>query len=175
MIIAIVYDHRGRTKAGQEGPVEVRITHERKPYYINTGIKVTGRQLRDGHIVNRADADVLQQRLEIVVRNIEIAVNRRIERGLPINVAEIRQEVYGAATVKDGARTAMLDWMAEQVPLLKIGEGTRRRYAVLITRMRQYGELTAWDDLTIENLYKWDSWLHQRTKAQSNADIRAGR
>ena len=24
MIIAIVYDHRGRTKAGQEGPVEVR-------------------------------------------------------------------------------------------------------------------------------------------------------
>ena len=90
MIIAIVYDHRGRTKAGQEGPVEVRITHERKPYYINTGIKVTGRQLRDGHIVNRADADVLQQRLEIVVRNIEIAVNRRIEKGQPINVAEIR-------------------------------------------------------------------------------------
>ena len=175
MIIAIVYDHRGRTKAGQEGPVEVRITHERKPYYINTGIKVTGRQLRDGHIVNRADADVLQQRLEIVVRNIEIAVNRRIEKGQPINVAEIRQEVYGAATVKDGARNAMLDWMAEQVPLLKIGEGTRRRYAVLITRMRQYGELTAWDDLTIENLYKWDSWLHQRTKAQSNADIQAGR
>ena len=40
MIIAIVYDHRGRTKAAQEGPVEVRITHERKPYYINTGIKV---------------------------------------------------------------------------------------------------------------------------------------
>lgn len=175
MIIAIVYDHRGRTKAGQEGPVEVRITHERKPYYINTGIKVTGRQLRDGHIVNRADADVLQQRLEIVVRNIEIAVNRRIEKGQPINVAEIRQEVYGAATVKDGARTAMLDWMAEQVPLLKIGEGTRRRYDVLIRRMRQYGELTAWDDLTIENLYKWDSWLHQRTKAQSNADIQAGR
>ena len=43
MRIAIVYDHRGRTKAGQEGPVEVRITHERKPYYISTGIKVTGR------------------------------------------------------------------------------------------------------------------------------------
>ena len=65
--------------------------------------------------------------------------------------------------MKDDDKNAMIDWMAEQVPLLKIGEGTRRRYAVLITRMRQYGELTAWDDLTIENLYKWDSWLHQRT------------
>ena len=54
----IVFDHRGRSKAGQEGPLEVRLTHERKPYYINTGIKITGRQLRDGQIVGRGDADI---------------------------------------------------------------------------------------------------------------------
>ena len=36
----IVWDHRNRTKAGCEGPLEVRVTVDRKPYYINTGIKV---------------------------------------------------------------------------------------------------------------------------------------
>ena len=36
----IVWDHRKRTKAGSEGPLEVRVTVDRKPYYINTGIKV---------------------------------------------------------------------------------------------------------------------------------------
>ena len=45
---SIVYDHRGRTRAGEEGPIELRITYNRKPYYINTGIKVRGRELRDG-------------------------------------------------------------------------------------------------------------------------------
>ena len=35
----IVWDHRKRTQAGCEGPLEVCVTVDRKPYYINTGIK----------------------------------------------------------------------------------------------------------------------------------------
>ena len=36
--LSIVYDHRGRTQKGEEGPVEGRVTVNRKPYYINTGM-----------------------------------------------------------------------------------------------------------------------------------------
>jgi integrase len=171
----IVFDHRGRSKAGQEGPLEVRLTHERKPYYINTGIKITGRQLRDGQIVGRGDADILNERLKMVVRNIEQAVNNRIENGLPIDVAEIRREAYGMKPAKDVSKTGMLEWIAEEVPHLNISAGTRRRYDVLVNRLRLYGKLTAWDDLTVENIYKFDAWLHQLPAPQSNGDIQAGR
>jgi integrase len=171
----IVFDHRGRSKAGQEGPLEVRLTQERKPYYINTGIKITGRQLRDGQIVGRGDADILNERLKMVVRNIEQAVNNRIENGLPIDVAEIRREAYGMKPAKDVSKTGMLEWIAEEVPHLNISAGTRRRYDVLVNRLRLYGKLTAWDDLTVENIYKFDAWLHQLPAPQSNGDIQAGR
>jgi integrase len=171
----IVFDHRGRTKAGQEGPIEVRITHERKPYYINTGIKVLGRQLRDGIIVGRGDADVLNERLDIVVRNIEAAVNRCIEDGLPVNVAEIRRQAYGVERKDQENATAMIDWIEREVPLLKIKDGTRERYEVLVRRMRQYGKLAAWQDLTVENLYRWDAWLHTLTRPASHGDRQAGR
>ena len=171
----IVFDHRGRCKAGQEGPVELRVTHNGKRYHINTGIKVLGRELRDGMIVNRADADVLNERLSIVVDRIMKSVNRCIEQDIPIDVAEIRRQAYNISKTDTQNRTAMIDWMTEQVPLLNIKEGTRRRYQVLLKRMREYGGLSAWGDLSVENIYRFDAWLHQLTKAQSNGDIQAER
>ena len=121
---AIVFDHRGRTKAGAEGPVELRVTVNRKPYYINTGIKVRGRELRDGHIVGRADKSVLQDQLDIITDKMMRAVNRCVEKGIAIDVAEIRRQAYEMEAVGAAEKTDMLDWLTAQVPLLNIGEGT---------------------------------------------------
>ena len=88
----IVWDHRGRTKTGAEGPVEIRVYHNGERFYINTGIKVRGRELRDGMVVGREDADVLNERLSIVTERVMKAVNRCIEQDIPIDVAEIRRQ-----------------------------------------------------------------------------------
>ncbi|MCH5307625.1 MAG: tyrosine-type recombinase/integrase [Prevotella sp.] len=172
---ALVFDHRGRTKPGQEGPIELRVTYNRKPYYINTGIKVRGRELYDGRITGRRDALVLQDRLDIVVEKIERAVTACIEKGLEINVAAIRSQLYnlGASGGCDGGD--MLAWMEEQVPMLKIKETTRRRYDVLMSRLREFGKLTAWSDLSVENIYLFDTWLHGLRRPSSNGDVQAGR
>ena len=84
--LCIIFDHRGRTENGKEGPLEVRVTVGRKPYYINSGIRVRGCEFRFGEIVNRSDMDVLNERLAILEEKIEMAVNMCIEHG-----EEIRQ------------------------------------------------------------------------------------
>ena len=168
----IVFDHRGRTKAGKEGPLELRITHARKPYYINTGIKVLGREFRDGQIINRADADVLQAQLELITLRYKEAVLECIKKGTPINVAEIRRQAYNINITRESS-ASMLDWLTKQVPKLNISAGTRRRYDVLLRRLEQFDKLKSWDDLTVENLYEFDAWLHQITKVQSNGDKQA--
>ena len=87
----IVWDHRKRTKAGSEGPLEVRVTVDRKPYYINTGIKVRKNEFKAGTIVNRADADTLRMRLNILYKKIETEVNAAIDDGRQIDVADIKR------------------------------------------------------------------------------------
>lgn len=155
--------------------MELRVTYDRKPYYINTGIKCLGRELQDGHFINRGDANVLQQRLDIIVNKLLGAVNRCIDQGLEINVAEIRRQAYSVDAVADSSRSAMLDWMEQQVPLLPIKDSTRSRYKVLIHRLREFGGLTAWGDLTVERLYQFDNWLHGLRRPASKGDIQAGR
>ena len=171
----LVFDHRGRTKEKNEGPIELRVTTNSKPYYINTGVRVRSDQFNGERVVNHRDARLLNERLKDVVLKIETAVNECIRNGLTIDVAQIKRQAYN---VEDNAKhneTAMIDWIDEQIPQLNIKDGTRERYSVTARRMREYGGLMRWDDLTVENIYKWDSWLHKIKKPVSNGDVQAGR
>lgn len=170
----LVFDHRGRTGENQDGPIELRVTVNSKPYYINTGVKVRSDQFSREKVVNHRDARLLNERLDGVVMNIEMAINECIRRGLPIDVAQIKRQAYNVEQSGLHAETAMIDWIDEQVPLLKIKDGTRERYYVTARRMREYGGLLRWSDLTVENLYKWDAYLHGIKKPMSNGDVQAG-
>ena len=171
----LVFDHRGRTKEKNEGPIELRVTANSKPYYINTGVRVRSDQFNGERVVNHRDARLLNERLKDVVLKIETAVNECIRNGLTIDVAQIKRQAYNVEEKAKHNETAMIEWIDEQIPLLNIKDGTRERYCVTARRMREYGGLMRWDDLTVENIYKWDSWLHKIKKPVSNGDVQAGR
>jgi integrase len=164
---AIIFDHRGRTAHDKEGPIELRFIIDRKPLYVNTGIKVLSTQLRDGTIINRPDMDVLNDRLATVTLRIEKAINRCIASGIPIDVAELRRAAYSP---DNDMPADMMEWFRNQVPLLKISENTRKHCHTLIRRLDDFGKFRAWSDLTLERLFEFDTWLHQREKQQTAAD-----
>lgn len=170
----LVFDHRGRTGENQEGPVELRVTVNSKPYYINTGVRVRSDQFSREKVVSHRDARLLNERLKDVVINIEMAINECIRKELPIDVAQIKRQAYNIEQSMLHDETALIDWIDEQIPLLKIKDATRERYYVTARRMREYGGLMRWDDLTVENLYKWDEYLHSIKKPMSNGDVQAG-
>ena len=171
----LVFDHRGRTSEKNEGPIELRVTVNSKPYYINTGVRVRSDQFNGERVVNHRDARLLNERLKDVVMKMETAVNECIRNGLTINVAQIKRQAYNVEEKAKHNETAMIDWIDEQIPQLNIKSGTRERYCVTARRMREYGGLMRWDDLTVENIYKWNSWLHKIKKPVSNGDVQAGR
>ena len=171
----LVFDHRGRTKEKNEGPIELRVTANSKPYYINTGVRVRSDQFNGERVVNHRDARLLNERLKDVVLKIETAVNECIRNGLTIDVAQIKRQAYNVEEKAEHNETAMIDWIDGQIPQLNIKSGTRERYYVTARRMREYGGLMRWDDLTVENIYHWDSWLHKIKKPVSNGDVQACR
>ena len=51
------------------------------------------------------------------------------------------------------------DWIEEQVSTLNVTEGTRRHYELMLERLKSFGRLKSWSDLTVDNIYAWDAWL----------------
>ena len=161
--ISLTYDHHKRTPKGGEGPVEVRVTVNKKPYYINTGVRVreerlVGNRIKD--LKDTYDADVLNERLSTIVELVEREVNSCLEERRPLDVAEIRRKVYdlGVAGNDDDTPT-LIAWIKEQVPMLDVVKNTRQKYVTLCRRLTEFGQITRWEHLSVEAIYKWDAWL----------------
>lgn len=172
---AIVFDHRGRTKRGAEGPLEVRVTVERKPYYINTGVHVCKSEWKYGAVIDRPDAVELNERLTIVLRKIQKEINDCIENRRQIDVAEVRRKVLA---VDDGnsSKNDFLDWLEERIEIVKptLGEGTVKHYYTMMGRLKEFGEIRRFADVTVDNILKWDSWLHEYKPAMTKNQAMTG-
>ena len=165
--ISLIYDHRNRTPKGEEGPVEVRVTVNRKPYYINTGVRVRKGRLVGNAVRDDADsdnADTLNERLTTIVALVEKEVNRYLAEQQPINVAEIRRKVWDIAPATDDDQTepTMVKWIREYIKTANISKSTVKRYITVCNCLTDFGRMVRWEQLTVDNIYAWDVWLRSR-------------
>lgn len=169
---SIVWNHRGRVTKNGLGPVELRITLERKSYYLATGIKVLRRQWDYDSIVRHPAAEELNERLGLIVKAVQAKLNEYLASGRRVDIAELRQCVNGMP--EGGEGEPVLEWIVEQMGALDIAYGTRRHYNTLRHRLSEWGGIVRWSDVTVENIYKLDAWLHKRRVKPTNAERASG-
>ena len=159
--------------------MEVRVTVNRKPYYINTGVcvrkdRLVGNCLRDDATSN--DADMLNERLTTIVAIVEKEVNKCLEARKPISVADIRTKVWDLAPVADDAAApTIVRWIEEYTRTANIANNTRLHYLTVARRLLEFGKMVRWEQLTVDNIYAWDVWLRSQevplTKNQKAAGM----
>lgn len=155
-------------------PVEVRITVGHHSYYINTGVRVLRKNFFCGNIIDRADAAELNSLVSAIQRRAVKIAGAMLDDGGSIDVAEVRRLVFSPDDDRRPLGDDMLQWMREQVSLLDVAEGSRLHYKTMLRRLGEYGKMTDWRQLTVENVCGWDAWLHALKKAKNNADRAAG-
>ena len=169
----IVFDRRKTASRTREGIIEIRVIIDRKAIYLSTGVRVHKNEWVAGMIVNRPDAEVLNQRLAIMSEKVGRAVNDAVGRGVKLDTESVKQAVWRFVESQTEEPT-FVSWCEKQIPLLGISDGTAKHYKPLITKLTEYGKMNKWQDLTVENIANFDAWLHQQTKQLSDARRKAG-
>ena len=86
-------------------------------------------------------------------------INAHMESGEALNLAELRPKVWIAAETTNDQ--ALIDWITEQLEIMQLADGTMKHYRTLRDRLIDFGQIKSWRDLTVENIYRLDAWLHQ--------------
>lgn len=172
---AVIYNHRGRFGDDGTAPVEVRVTVNRKPYYINTGVRVRKNEWKFNRIVNRADADSLNDRVAIMLERVDVIVNKSLEDGTQLDMAEVRRRVWSPDSRRRDDVDDVIAWMSGQVKLLGVKPGTAKHYQCSIARLLESEIIRKWSDVTLENLHRWDAYLHGIETHRTDAEIKAGK
>ena len=168
----IVWDWRGRAPEGGKGQLYIRITHDRKSYYIGTGIKVHKSEFLAGQIVNCPGAAELNKRLATIYEKVLACVNACIKTGVAINTEEIKKSVWNLAESNDDG-PVFLKWISEQIPKLDVKDSTRKRYRFLLNRLTEYGKMTRWSDVTVEGIMDFDAWLRSLKSTAKDGEATA--
>lgn len=159
----IVYDRKKQAGKTGDGTIEVRITCDRKSYYISTGIRVREREWKAGMIVNRSDAPALNKRLAVIYEKVCMEANRCIDADEPISTDGIKQKVWAIQSLTN-SEPMFMDWVKKQIEEMVVANGTRRQYRTLLLRLTEFDRIRSWQDVTVESILSFDSWLHQRKK-----------
>lgn len=175
---AIIYNHRGRFGKDGTAPIEVRVTVGRRAYYINTGVSVRPREWKFGRIVNRQDCEELNDRVTIMLKRVDGVINEHLKNGTEndIDFDDVRQQVKSPdkrRRVDDD--NAMATWMYEQISMLDVKSGTAQHYRISVAAMVESGTMRRWSDLSIENVHRFDAYLHTIKKHQTDAEVKAGK
>ena len=156
----LIFDRRGTASRTKEGYIEVRMIHQRKAVYISTGVRVYKNEWAAGRIVNRQDADVLNHRLALIYEKVCAEINRCMENDMPLDVDAIK--VLALNNIDGGSeRQTFMDWLGKQIDMLPLADGTIKHYKTLQLRLEEFGKIQRWADVTSENIYEFDSWLHK--------------
>ena len=166
---AIIFNHRGTLGKDGRGPIEVRLTVDRDVFYINTGIKVAKKNFVGGTIINQPDSKELNERVRIMYARIQEEVNRCLEDGRKIDAKELRKKIFNFSDLQHGDCNLLI-WIEKQEKILQLCEGTLKHYRTLRFRLQEFGKIRRWSDLTVENLFEFDAWLHQLKKPQTETE-----
>ena len=172
---AIIYNHRGRFGKDGTAPIEVRVTINRRAYYINTGVHVRAKEWKCGQVVDRHDCDEMNDRVAIMLKRVDGVINEHLKNGTEadIDFEEMRKRVKSP----DKRRRAedaddMAAWMYEQIPLLDVADGTRKHYVVSVAALVESGAMCRWSELSVEGVHRFDAFLHRIKKHQTDAEVK---
>ena len=169
----LIFDRRKTASRTREGYVEVRITIDRMTKYISTGVRVYKNEWAADRVVNRKDAQALNDRLAIIFEKVYQAANESVKQGVKLDVESVKQAVWQFVESQSDEPT-FVSWCEKQIPMLGVSDGTAKHYKPLITRLTEYGRMNRWQDVTVENIVNFDSWLHTVTKPVSDAALKSG-
>lgn len=170
----LIFDRRKTASRTREGYVEVRVTIDRVTKYISTGVRVHKNEWATDRVVNRQDADTLNERLAIIFEKVSRHTNECVKQCKTFDVESVKQIVWKQVELSKDEPT-FIQWCEKQIPLLGVSEGTTKHYKPLITRLTEYGRMNRWQDVTVENIANFDAWLHTITKPISDAALKSGK
>lgn len=169
----LIFDRRKTASRTREGYVEVRVTIDRMTKYISTGVRVYKNEWATDRVVNRRDAQALNDRLAIIFEKVCQAANESVKQSVKLDTESIKQAVWQFIESQSDEPT-FVSWCEKQIHLLGISDGTAKHYKPLITKLTEYGKMNKWQDLTVENIANFDAWLHTVTQPISDARMKAG-
>ena len=161
--IRVVFDRHRKASKKVKAPVSVEVSYDRKRKYYGTSVRVYADQWRDGKVVRHYDSQLLNDEIDAKVEELQRAVRKlKIQNGFSFDLLD---------AVLSGAPSGdFLMFVQSRInERTDLSEGTARHHLSWLKFMRTWGRIRTFSDLTVENIYKYDTYVCARGVSKATA------
>ena len=153
------FNRRGTLATQGVASIELRVTFERRSKVMATGVRVGAGEWRNGRVVNRMDAQVLNRMLERMRGEVLHVIDQMLDEGF-VDVMSIPHRIE---MMKHEGRT-FLEWCCERADVRKYGRAadSQERYDRFLRWFTAWGKIRYFCDVTDQNILAMDQALGKR-------------
>lgn len=158
--VKAVFDHKKKASAITAGVVEIEIVFNRtQRKVLSTGIELYLNQWEDGLVVRHAESRKLNKQITDLIKKYESISRTIIQEG-----DEVTYQTFSAALNKKSGKygTDFIDFCYDVMDRRGLRASTLRAHKCTLETLRESKIIRTFDDLTPENIKKFDTWLKKQ-------------
>lgn len=169
-----IFDRRKKAGKKTEAPVELRITVNRKNYYVRTCVQICPKEWQHRSVINRPDAIILNERLAIINNKTDEYINEIMNKGIAFDIKELKKRLNG----NDDCDDDVIEYMKQRILMRNVSEGTRKHYRTSLKMFEKWGKIQSWKDVDKAHIQQWIDYINSfhfssGTKYNYHKDIKA--
>ena len=146
--------------------MEVRVYFQRKAKYMSTRIRLLPNEWKNGRVVNRVDAIILNKQLDQLLIDIRKVIYEMYEEG-NIDIDAIPARLLA----KQKPRVAFLEFCEKRAEIRKYGKSpdSKERYERFLKFLKEYGKFRTFYDLTEQKVMELDRFLKKKNNMKAKS------
>lgn len=158
--VRAVFDRKKKSSAVTTGKVEIEIVFNRtQRKVLSTGIELYSNQWDDGLVVRHAESRKLNKQITDLIKKYE-----SISRTIAQEGEDVTYQTFSAALDKKSGKygTDFIDFCYDVMDRRGLRASTLRAHKCTMETLRESGIIRTFNDLTPENIKRFDTWLKKQ-------------
>lgn len=167
--VRAVFDRKKKASASTTGMVEIEITFNRtKRKTLSTGVELYANQWDNGLVIRHAESKKLNKQITELIKKYEAIARTIIQEG-----EEVTYNTFSAALEKKSGKygTNFIDFCYDVMEKRGLRTSTLRAHKCTLETLRESGIIQTFEDLTSENIKKFDTWLRKQGPSREQPTI----
>lgn len=169
--LRVLFDRKKQSGQNKPGTVEIEVLYKRKRKWFSTNVRILPSEWNGkdkSWIKVRNDAGTLN----LKIQTMESSINKFIQK-LMIEDKEFTWEGLSSFMKTNGNKETFLEFMERTLKERKdLRPNTRKNHNALQNSLKKFGKIVSFEDLTLNKIKEYDSWLHEQSLLQTSIATR---
>lgn len=153
MQVRVLFDRKGQATQKKAALIQLEVRFNKERKFIGTGVKVFKGQFKNGRVVGRADADVLNDKINALYKYVHDIYAESLSKHIPFTLSML----------DDGkvhqSKTPFLDYCRKRTEEKRCSAATKRQNLLFCNILEMFGRILSFDEITLPNIHRFDDWL----------------